>query len=345
MIRVLIVDDSAVVRKVFTREFSRDPEIEVVGAAPNPYVARDMIVKLKPDVVTLDIEMPRMDGLTFLRKLMIHYPLPVIVVSSLTPKGGKLAMEALSLGAVDVLCKPGEAYTVGDLSATLIAQIKAAAKIDPQALKAKAASAGQVKKVTLSVTTNKIIAIGASTGGTKALEAVLRQFPSNAPGTLIVQHMPPHFTRSFAERLDGICDVEVNEASDGDLVTPGKVLIAPGNYHMLLNRSGAQYLVQIKNGPRVYFQRPSVEVLFNSVARHAGANAVGVILTGMGADGAKGLLNMRKAGAHTIAQDEETSVVFGMPKEAIEIGAAEKVLPLHEIARAALTLATSQAAA
>ncbi len=331
--KVLIVDDSAVVRQIFAKELSRSSEIEVVGTAPDPFVARDKIVKLRPDVITLDVEMPRMDGITFLRKLMKYFPMPVIVVSSLTAKGGQLALEALDAGAVDVMCKPGAAYSVGDMSVALIDKIMAASVVD---IKKKITRAERptaaVTRLSLTKTTNKVIAIGASTGGTEALREVLEVFPSNAPGTVVVQHMPEHFTRSFAQRLDSLCDVQVKEAEDGDSVVPGKVLIAPGNSHMLLRRSGAKYFVQVKGGPPVCHQRPSVEVLFSSVAKYAGANAVGAILTGMGRDGASGMKEMKEAGAFTVAQDEKTSVVFGMPKEAIALGGVDKVLPLNRIA-------------
>ncbi len=336
--RVLVVDDSAVVRNIFTRELSRDPEIEVVGTAPNPYVARDKIVKLKPDVITLDIEMPRMDGITFLTKLMRHYPMPVIVVSSLTAKGGDLALEAIQAGAVDVMSKPGAAYTVGDMSVGLIDKIKAAARVDVQRTGVSEAIE-PVKRLSMTRTTNKVIAIGASTGGTQAVQGVLSAMPSNAPGIMIVQHMPEHFTRSFADRLNEVCEIEVKEAQDGDTVVPGKALIAPGNYHMLLRRSGATYKVQVKSGPLVCRHRPSVDVLFKSVARFAGQNAVGVIMTGMGGDGSKGLLEMKQNGAETIAQDERSCIVFGMPKEAIAIGAVDHVVPLQHIPQRILSAA------
>ncbi|KMQ50529.1 Chemotaxis response regulator protein-glutamate methylesterase CheB [Chitinispirillum alkaliphilum] len=333
-IKVLIVDDSAVVRDILSRELSRDPLIEIIGTAPDPYVARDKIVALKPHVITLDVEMPRMDGITFLRKLMKHYPLPVIVVSSLTTKGGDLALEAMDAGAVDIMCKPGEAYTVGDMSEALIYKIKAAALVDmDKKSKVIAENTISSKRLSMTKTTNKIIAIGASTGGTEAIRKVLTSFPVTAPGTVIVQHMPQHFTRSYAQRLNSLCDIEVREAENGERVVPGKALIAPGNLHMLLKRSGANYYVELKTGPMVYHQRPAVEVLFNSVARYAGANSIGVILTGMGKDGAKGLLAMKQAGAFTIAQDEESCVVFGMPKEAIELGGAQTILPLGKIAQ------------
>ncbi len=334
-IKVLVVDDSAIVRQVFSRELSRDSQIEVVGTAPDPYIARDKIVQLKPDVVTLDIEMPRMDGVTFLRKLMMYFPIPVIVVSSLTTKGGQLALEAMDAGAVDVMCKPGQAYTVGDMSVALIDKIKAAAVVDiKKKIKEIKKESPSIKKLSITKTTNKIIVIGASTGGTEAIREVLESFPANAPGTVIVQHMPEYFTRSFAERLNQICEVEVKEASNGDSVVPGRVLIAPGNYHTLLKRSGAKYYVEIKVGPPIFHQRPSVEVLFNSTAKYAGANAVGVILTGMGKDGAKGMLEMKNSGATTIAQDEKSCVVFGMPKEAIALGGVDMVVPLKDIAKA-----------
>jgi len=332
-IKVLIVDDSAVVRQLLSRELSRDPQIHVVGAASDPYVARDMIVQLNPDLLTLDVEMPRMDGITFLRKLMAIRPLPVIVLSSLTARGTQTAIEAMSAGAVDVLGKPGSEYSVEGLSIELIARIKVAARTRPTMR----AEAAPTQRLSLAATTNKVLAIGASTGGVQALTEVLTQFPPNAPGTVIVQHMPPKFTASFAQRLASLCAVEVKEAADGDAVRVGRVLIAPGGMHMLLRRSGAEYMVEIKNGPEVFHQRPSVEILFNSVAKYAGANAVGALLTGMGADGASGLLQMRQAGAHTIAQDEASSVVFGMPMEAIKLGAAVEVLPLQQVARGMLS--------
>jgi len=330
MIKVLVVDDSAMVRKVFSEELARDPQIQVVGTAPDPYVARDKIVQLEPDVLTLDVEMPRMDGLTFLRKLMKYHPMPVIVVSSLTPRGGEMAMEALEVGAVDVMCKPGEAYTVGEMSRDLIDKIKAA--VHSRVPQRTAAVQEPVQpRPTLLRTTLKIVAIGASTGGTEALKEVLTRFPPNAPATVVVQHMPQAFTRAFAERLNGLCAVEVREAISGDTLRPGLVLIAPGNEHMMLQRSGAVYSVLVKDGPRVHHQRPAVDVLFRSVARFAGPNSIGVILTGMGADGAEGMLEMRQAGARTIAQDEASCVVYGMPKEAVAAGAVERVAPLPRI--------------
>ena len=348
-IRVLVVDDSALVRKIIKEELSKEKDIEIVGTAPDPYIARDKIVKLKPDVITLDIEMPRMDGLTFLRKLMRHYPLPVIIVSSLTTKGGKLAMDALSLGALEVISKPSSAYSVGEMGVQLIDKIRAVAKVKVRAKEERSSSSLnniQIKTSSkaLSKTTNKIIAIGASTGGTEALKTILTSMPPNAPGTLVVQHMPANFTTSFAERLNELSTMTVKEARDGDSLVNGMALIAPGNYHMLLKRSGARYYVQIKKGPLVHHQRPAVDVLFHSVATYAGGNAVGVILTGMGSDGALGLLKMKEAGARTLAQDEKSCIVFGMPKEAIILGAAEKVLPLENIAQTALTMTSEERA-
>jgi len=322
-----------VVRQTLERELSKDSDIEIVGSAADPYIARDRIVQLKPDVVTLDIEMPRMDGLTFLKKLMQHYPLPVIIVSSLSREGSVVALDAMQSGAVDVMCKPGASYTVGDMAIELRQKIKAAAGVDMSRMRdsnKKLATPGAVSTALLK-TTNKILAIGASTGGTQAIETLLRQFPSNAPGTVIVQHMPAGFTRAFAERLTGLCSVEVKEAVDNEIVSNGKVLIAPGNRHMLLKRSGAQYYVEVKDGPLVGHHRPSVDVLLRSVASTAGSNAVGCILTGMGADGAAGLKLMREAGATTLAQDEATSIVYGMPKAALEAGGVQHVVPLGQM--------------
>lgn len=343
MIRVLLVDDSALVRQIFAREIARDPDLMVVGAAPDPYVARDLILEKEPDVVVLDVEMPRMDGLTFLRKIMRHKPLPVIIVSSLTKQGSEIALEALAAGAVEVLCKPGAAYTVGDMSATLIGTIKAAAQVDVRRLVAAAATSAP-RVSALARTTNQILAIGASTGGTVAIEQVLRGLPPGTPGCVITQHMPALFTRSFAQRLDGLSALEVREAEQGDAVIPGIALVAPGDRHLLLRRDGARYYVEVKDGPPVNRHRPSVDVMFRSVARAAGANTIGVILTGMGADGAKGMLELRTAGASTIAQDEASCVVFGMPKVAIELGGAMEVLPLDRIATRVVELARARAA-
>ncbi len=343
-IKVLVVDDSAVVRKVFSEQLSKQKGIVVVGTAQDPYVAREKIVALKPDVITLDIEMPRMDGITFLKKLMQYYPLPVIIVSSLTTKGSKLALEALSLGALEVISKPGAAYSVGDMSLQLAEKIKAVyrAKLGPLNL-AKTAQhpLAAVESKALSATTNKIIAIGASTGGTEAIKNVLTRLPENSPGIVVVQHMPAQFTTSFAARLNELCRIRVKEAEDGDTVANGQALIAPGNFHMIFKRSGARYYVEIKTGPLVHYQRPAVDVLFKSVARYAGANALGIILTGMGKDGAQGMLEMKKAGAINIAQDENSCVVFGMPKEAIAVGATDYVQDINNIARKAVSIIES----
>ncbi|NCC49665.1 MAG: chemotaxis response regulator protein-glutamate methylesterase [Spartobacteria bacterium] len=330
-VKVLIVDDSAVVRRVFTEELNRDPEIQIVGSAPDPYVARDKIVNLQPDVLLLDIEMPRMDGITFLRKLMHYRPMPIIIVSSLTEKGGALALEAINAGAIDVLCKPGSAYSVADMSVALRDKIKAAAHACLDKRPPPIKPDEQPNRLSMTKTTAKVLAIGASTGGTQAIEKVLIRLPYNAPGTVVTQHMPEHFTTSFAERLNSFCAMEVREAKDNDSVIPGVALIAPGNYHMVLRRSGARYYVQVRTGPLVHHQRPSVEVMFKSVAKYAGANAIGVILTGMGRDGAIGLKTMREAGAYTIAQDKHSCVVYGMPAEAAKIDAACDILPLDRI--------------
>lgn len=343
VIKVLVIDDSAMIRKVFTQELSKDPDIEVVGTAPDPIIGRDKIVELRPDVITLDIEMPRMDGLTFLQKLMKHYPLPVVVVSSLAQKGGDVAIKAMELGAVEVIAKPGTAYSVGDMSEQLIAKVKAAARVKVfRPLEFNSSNSiresGTLNSSIGVRTTNKIIAIGASTGGTEAIKNVLSKFPRNTPPIVIVQHMPQLFTKSFADRLNEICEIEVKEAVDGDYLSIGKALIAPGNKHMEIRRSGVNYYVALLDGPMVFHQRPSVEILFNSVAKYAGKNAIGVILTGMGKDGAQGLLNMRNAGANTIAQDAATSTVFGMPKEAIDLGAAERIKPLNSISQTILDL-------
>jgi two-component system chemotaxis response regulator CheB len=331
-IRVLVVDDSAVVRSVLTRTLEKETDITVIGGAPDPYVARDVIVELKPDVVVLDLEMPRMDGLTFLSKLMRYQPTAVIIVSSLTPRGSETALHALRLGAVDVLCKPGVAYTVGDLGPELIERVRAAARVNIQAHVESIKRRKQLAPPTAMLrTTNKVIAIGASTGGTVAIEELLLSLPVTAPGAVIVQHMPEHFTKSFAQRLDSMCASNVREARTGDAVLAGVVLIAPGGRHMLLRRDGARYIVEVREGPPVNRHCPSVDVLFRSVAATAGSNAIGIILTGMGGDGARGLLEMKQAGAHTIAQDERTCVVFGMPKVAIEAGAVDETLPLTRI--------------
>jgi len=334
MIKVLIVDDSALVRKILAEDLSKYDDIDIIGSAVDPFVARDKILRNKPDVITLDLEMPRMDGLSFLAKLMKHYPIPVVVLSSLTPKNSENALKALELGALDVLCKPGTAYSTANISKSLVRSIRAAASARLSSTPKAADDAKRARPLNnfKMKTTDKVVAIGASTGGTKAIETVLQQLPVTIPGTVIVQHMPENFTATFAKRLNETCTIEVREAKDGDFVVNGLALIAPGNHHMVLNRSGARYLVNIKEGPRVHYQRPSVDVLFQSVARHAGPNAVGAILPGMGGDGAKGLLAMRNNRARTLAQDKDTCIVYGMPREAAKIGAAEKIVSLPQMA-------------
>lgn len=338
VVRVLIVDDSALVRRILSDALSRHDDIEVVGTATDPYVARERIVQLRPDVITLDIEMPRMDGLSFLSKLMRHFPLPVVVVSSLTPQNSETALRALALGAVEVIAKPGSSLAVAEVAEDLVRAVRAAshARVGKR-LESVDVPSGPARSAIGSLNaTNKIIALGASTGGTQALEHVLRRFPVDAPGTVIVQHMPEHFTLSFAKRLDQVCAMRVQEAKDGDHVVPGLALVAPGGKHLVLHASGARWAVRVKDGPKVHHQRPAVDVLFQSVARSAGRNAVGALLTGMGTDGAKGMLAMREAGAYTVAQNEETCVVYGMPREAVKIEAAVDVLPLDRIADALL---------
>ncbi|RJP30901.1 MAG: chemotaxis response regulator protein-glutamate methylesterase [Candidatus Omnitrophota bacterium] len=338
-IRVLIVDDSPVVQDIFAKELARDPQIEVIGTAPDPYQARDKIVYLQPDVITLDIEMPRMDGITFLQRLMQYYPLPVIIVSSLAPEGGEMALKALEIGAVEVMCKPKADYWIGDMSVELIDKIKAAAQVDVTKKYTPSFSPGRKTVLhTRSQFSEKMVAIGASTGGVQALQQVLSEFPANAPAILIVQHMPEHFTRSFADRLNDICRIHVKEAEDSELVEPGKALVAPGNHHMVLTRHRTDFHVRIKPGPLVSRHRPSVDVLFQSMAHELGGNAVGVLLTGMGRDGSKGLKAMKDNGAKTIAQDEASCIVFGMPKEAIKLNAADYVTPLDRIAGKILQL-------
>lgn len=331
-IRVLIVDDSALVRRILTEELSGDPEIEVVGTAPDPYIARDKIVKLSPDVLLLDIEMPRMDGLTFLEKLMAYRPMPVIIVSSLVRDNGALALKAMQMGAVEVIAKPGSAYSVGDMGEQLKEKVKEiyAAKNPAAFPKTKKVSAN----IAHDVAGKTVIAIGASTGGTEALKFILTTLPPDMPPIVVVQHMPQHFTRTMAEHLDQICNLKVKEAENGDIACRGTVLVAPGNKHMVLKKSDSGYFVEIKHGELVLHQRPSIEVLFHSVARCAGDNAIGVILTGMGKDGASGLLEMRNRGAFTIGQDEQSSVVYGMPKMAKEIGAVIREASLEDIPEA-----------
>jgi two-component system, chemotaxis family, protein-glutamate methylesterase/glutaminase len=332
-IRVLIVDDSAIVRKMLAEALAAEPDMEVVGTAPDPFVARDKILSLRPDVLTLDIEMPRMDGLTFLKKLMRFHPLPVIVISSLAQSSSQTALDALQCGAVDVLAKPGGPYSVGELRQDLPLKVRAAAqarigKAKPQL----AAPTPAAPLVLAGASSSMVIAIGASTGGTEAIREVLTGLPGNMPGIVIVQHIPPVFSAAFANRLNDLCKLRVKEAADGDRVTAGLALIAPGNFHMTLRKTGGEYRVSIQDGPRVCYQRPSVDVLFESVAQVAKGDAIGAILTGMGSDGAQGMLKMKQAGARTIAQDEASCVVFGMPREAIRMGAVDRVLPLYRVA-------------
>lgn len=332
MIRVLIVDDSSLVRKVLSEELSKYDDIKVVGTAVDPYAAREKIVELNPDVITLDIEMPRMNGLDFLEKLMKHYPIPVVIVSSLAPQNSVAAIKALDLGAVDVICKPGSMYSAPDVPARLVHSVRSAAiaKIN---IKNPGININTVlpQPEINSATFDKIVAIGASTGGPKALQDLLTAMPAESPGCVIVLHMPAGFTMEFAKRLDSICAMEVCEAEDEMSVISGKVMIAPGDKHMSIVKIKGQYFTKIKNGPLINYQKPSIDVLFYSVASQAKENAVGVILTGMGCDGAEGLLAMHKRGAYTIAQDEESSTIFGMPQEAIKIGAVNEIVHLENI--------------
>jgi two-component system chemotaxis response regulator CheB len=332
-IRVLVIDDSAAMRCLLTQILNSDPGIEVVATAADPFVARQKIKELAPDVLTLDVEMPRMDGLTFLEKLMRGHPMPVVMVSSLTQKGYETTMRALELGAVDFVAKPVLDTLAGiqHAASELISKVKAASLARISAHDYSQPSSHVAPSLRL---THRIIAIGASTGGTEAIRAVLMKFPPDTPGIVIVQHMPPGFTKSFAARLDAHCAIRVKEAEDGDRILPGQALLAPGGFHMAVKRSGAQAGVRVFDSEPVNLHKPSVDVLFDSCADQMGANATGVILTGMGADGARGLKRMRDAGAKTFAQNEATCVVFGMPKEAIAMGGAEVVLPLDDIAKA-----------
>lgn len=343
-IKVLIVDDSAVVRQTLSNIINSDPHLEVIATAGDPFVAAQKIQEIIPDVITLDIEMPRMDGLTFLHKIMSQHPIPIVIISSLAEAGSDSALRALELGAVDIITKPklGTKQFIEESRILICDAVKAASKAKLKLIPAKLlapspkltadAVISKVKSKAMIQTTEKVIVVGASTGGTEALKVFLETFPMDAPGIVIVQHMPEKFTASFAQRLDQFCKISVKEAEDNDSVLRGRALIAPGNRHMLLKRSGARYYVEIKDGPLVSRHRPSVDVLFRSSAQYAGKNAIGVILTGMGDDGARGMLEMKESGAYNIAQDEETSIVFGMPKEAIRLGGVDKVLPLHKIA-------------
>jgi two-component system chemotaxis response regulator CheB len=336
-IRVLVVDDSAIVRKLISEAISTEPDLEVVGTAPDPFVARDQILRLQPDVLTLDIEMPRMDGLTFLKKLMKHHPLPVIVISSLGQTSCQATLEAMQIGAVEVLAKPAGPYSVGELRASVAAKVRAAASARVRrSPETHGPEATEPSTAVRALRKDMVIAIGASTGGTEAIQQVLRQMPAESPAILVTQHIPPVFSTAFAARLNQLCSIEVKEACDGDQVMPGRALLAPGNFHLVLRRIGSGHRVEVKDGPLVCYQRPSVDVMFSSVAREAGPNAIGALLTGMGSDGANGLLQLKRAGATTIAQDESTCVVFGMPREAIRLGAVDHVLPLSRVAGALL---------
>jgi len=339
-IRLLVVDDSALARKIITSSLAAFPEIEIIGTAMDPYVAREKILALNPDVITLDIEMPRMDGITFLKLIMKHRPMPVIIMSSLTAAGSEKALAALQAGAVDVMGKPGGTYSAYADGARLAEKIMAAAgaHIRPmadetiQAVPPLPHPARAVSPDDRLFKARQIILLGASTGGTEALRAVLQSMPGDLPGICIVQHIPAYFSKAFAERLNKICAMEVREAQDGDCVKPGLALIAPGGFHMLLKWRATHYQVELNTGPAIHYQRPAVDILFDSAWRAgAGADAIAALLTGMGTDGAAGLLRLRQAGAQTIAQDEASSVVFGMPREAIRLGAAQQVLSLARI--------------
>ena len=351
-VRVLIIDDSASVRQTLTAVLQQDPDIEVMGAASDPFMAARRIAEDIPDVITLDVEMPRMDGITFLRKLMAQHPIPVVMCSSLTETGSETLLQALEAGAVDIILKPkiGAADHLAESGMRIREVVKSAAQarvsgVRRPSVRAAAGASNPNAKLTadamlppptgraMAKTTEMVVCVGASTGGTEALREMLEALPANAPGIVIVQHMPEKFTAAFAKRLNSLCEVEVKEAVDGDPVLRGHVLIAPGDQHMLLERQGARYYVSVKTGPLVSRHRPSVDVLFRSAARAAGSNAMGVIMTGMGDDGARGMEEMKQAGAFTVAQDEATSIVFGMPKEAIARGGVDRVVPLDQIAR------------
>ncbi|MFN3077204.1 MAG: chemotaxis response regulator protein-glutamate methylesterase [Alphaproteobacteria bacterium] len=350
-LRVLIVDDSASVRQALNDVIGDDPELEVMGVAGDPYIAAALIQKEIPDVILLDVEMPRMDGITFLRKLMQQRPVPVVICSSLTEEGSEALMQALEAGAVEVILKPkiGSKQFLLESKIRICDAVKAAsqARLRPRTPSQHPRIPSVPKKLTADVmlpppnversqamarTTDKVVCVGASTGGTESLRILFQALPANCPGIAVVQHMPEHFTAAFAKRLDSLCQVTVREARDGDSILRGQILIAPGSHHLLLRRSGARYHVEVKEGPLVSRHRPSVDVLFRSAARYAGANAMGILMTGMGDDGARGLLEMFQSGAHTVAEDESSCVVFGMPREAIQRGAARKVIPLEKLA-------------
>ncbi|MBF0436593.1 MAG: chemotaxis response regulator protein-glutamate methylesterase [Magnetococcales bacterium] len=371
-IKVLIVDDSAVVRQTLAKVLESDPDIQVIGMAQDPFVAAERIKTLVPDVITLDVEMPRMDGITFLQKIMSQHPIPVVMCSTLTTKGSETALRAMEYGAIEIITKPkmGTKEFLEESRIRICDAVKAAAMANVRQItrrqtppptapqptsRAAALSQGKVepkltadavlppptKSRAMSQTTEKVIIVGASTGGTEALRVFLEAMPVNAPGIVIVQHMPEHFTKAFADRLNGLCSIHVKEAENNDSVVRGRALIAPGSKHALLKRSGARYFVEIKDGPLVSRHRPSVDVLFRSAARYAGANAVGVIMTGMGDDGARGMKEMKDSGSYNLAQDEKSCVVFGMPKEAIKHGGVDAVLPLERLANEVIRLCDS----
>ncbi len=349
----MIVDDSAVVRKILSSALSKHQDIEIVGTAPDPFIARNKIIQLKPDVLTLDVEMPRMDGITFLRKLMTHYPIPTVMVSSLTQEGCDATLKALEVGAVDFVAKPTSRLgsDVGDVIDELYIKIKQASRAKVRVQRNPAENINNNNSIrtvqpkngtpdngqearqnyTVFKGTHKIILIGASTGGTEALKEVLTRMPPDSPAIAVVQHMPEMFTKAFAKRLDSLCAISVKEGQHGDSLIPGQAIIAPGNYHMGIKKSGAMYKVEMNQDAPIHHQRPAVDVLFDSAAKYVGPNAIGVIMTGMGGDGATGLLKMKESGARTLAQDEDSCVVFGMPKEAIKLGAAEKIVSLQNI--------------
>jgi len=347
VIRVLVVDDSALVRNILKDGLSLDPNIEVVGTAADPYIARDKIVELRPDVMTLDVEMPRMDGVAFLRKLMPQYPIPTVMVSSLTQRGKQITMDALEAGAVDFVAKPTSNVAAG-LNAMLLelrAKIKIASTANVSHWKGKRPLQplhAQTTARALAESTDKVIAIGASTGGTEAIRQIIETFPATTPGVVIVQHMPPGFTKMFSDRLNQLCQMQVKEAEDGDRIRSGLILVAPGGMQMKVERSGGFYQVRCGGSLKVSGHCPSVDVMMHSVAQHVGANAIGAMLTGMGQDGAEGMLAMKNSGARCIAQDEATSVVFGMPKVAYEKGGAERLVALEKIAPALLNLLTEK---
>ncbi len=347
-IRVLIVDDSAVIRKLLEKIFSSASDIEVVGTASDPYIARDKLVQLKPDVMTLDVEMPRMDGISFLEKVMQHFPTRTIIFSSLAKTGSETYFRALEAGAIEILEKPSidVSHSLESLSAIILEKVREVAKARINPIKSTpVSSVPKAKSTSLAKTTHQLLAVASSTGGTEALKVFLAGMPADIPGTLVVQHMPPGFTKSFAENLNKMFPFEVKEAQDGDQVVPGRVLLAPGNFHMEITRSGAFYYVKLHQEAPLHSVRPAADYMMKSVAKYVGKNAMGVVLTGMGKDGAEGLLEMKKAGAYTVVQNEETCVVYGMPAAAVALGAADKIMPLDKIAGELLNQLTQRSAA